>query len=68
VGVAVLAGLPVSYWLLGQWLERFEFRIELSWYYFVGAGALALTIAWLTVASQAWKAARLNPVRSLRSE
>lgn len=68
VGVAVLAGLPVSYWLLARWLERFEYRMELSWYYFVLAGVLALVIAGLTVASQAWKAARLNPVKSLRSE
>lgn len=68
VGVAVVAGLPVSYWLLAQWLQRFEYRMELSWYYFLLAGLLALVIAGLTVASQAWKAARINPVKSLRSE
>ena len=66
--LAIVLGLPVSYWLLKQWLTRFAFHVELSWVYFVGAGALALLIAWLTVASQAIRASRVNPVRCLRDQ
>ncbi len=61
-------GLPMSYWLLKQWLDRFAFHIDLGIGYFVLAGILALVIAWLTVASQAIRAANVNPVNCLREQ
>jgi len=66
--LSILIGLPVSYWLLNGWLERFAFHIDLEIWYFAAAGLIALLIAWLTVASQAIKAAMINPVKCLRSE
>jgi len=66
--VSVILGLPVAYWLLDIWLEKFAFRIPLSITYFALSGGIALTIAWITVASQAVKAARINPVKCLRNE
>jgi predicted permease len=66
--LSILIGLPVSYWLLSGWLERFAFHIDLEIWYFAAAGLIALLIAWLTVASQAIKAAMINPVKCLRSE
>lgn len=66
--VAVFVALPVSYLLTKQWLDNFAFSIDLKWWYFVGAGFMALLIAWLTVGLQAVKAAKANPVDSLRSE
>ncbi len=68
VGIAILIGLPVSYFLLKNWLNTFAFSIDLQWYYFVGAGLLALLIAWLTVLLQMTQATRVNPVESLRNE
>ncbi len=66
--VSIVLGLPTSYWLLSQWLQKFAFHIDLEAWYFVTAGSIALIIAWLTVASQAIKAANVNPVKCLRSE
>lgn len=66
--LSIILGLPTSYWLLAQWLQRFAFHIELTPWYFVAAGAIALFIAWLTVASQAIKASRVNPVECLHME
>lgn len=66
--VSVILGLPVGYYLLDIWLAKFAFRIPLSITYFVVSGAIALAIAWITVASQAIKASRVNPVKCLRSE
>jgi predicted permease len=66
--VSIGLGLPVSYWLLSIWLQRFAFHIELEAWYFIAAGLIALVVAWLTVASQAIKAANINPVSCLRSE
>lgn len=64
---AIAIGIPVSYWLLKGWLDRFAFHVDLDFWYFAGAGAIALLIAWATVASQSIGAARSNPVRALRA-
>lgn len=66
--LSITIGLPVSYWLLDQWLERFAFHVTLDAWYFIAAGLTALIIAWITVASQAIKAAGVNPVKCLRNE
>ncbi len=65
---AIIVALPVSYYLVSQWLDRFAYRIELNLWYFAMAGLLALLIAWLTVASQAFRAARVNPAECLKTE
>lgn len=66
--VSIVLGLPVAYWLLDQWLAKFAFRIPLEAWYFIASGAIALLIALITVASQAIKAASVNPVKCLRTE
>lgn len=66
--VSIIVGLPVSYWMLDNWLGRFAFHVDLKIWFFVVAGCIALLIAWLTVASQAIRAANTNPVDCLRNE
>ncbi len=66
--VAIVISLPVSYLLVRQWLSRFAYRIDLEPWYFAGAGLLALVIAWITVASQALRAAHVNPAECLKNE
>ena len=66
--LSIALGLPASYWLLDQWLERFAFHVPLKVWYFIAAGLVALLIAWITVASQAIRAASVNPVKCLRTE
>lgn len=66
--VALVIGLPISYFIAQSWLQGFAFGISLDIWYFALAGALILAIAWLTVGLQTFKAARANPVDSLRSE
>jgi putative ABC transport system permease protein len=66
--IAALIGFPVAWWAMNRWLESFAFRIQVSWWVFVIAGLLTITVALLTVTLQAVKAAIANPVKSLRSE
>ncbi len=66
--ISIFFGLPVGYYFLSGWLERFAFHVELEISYFVWAGILALLITWITIASQAIKAARVNPVDCLKDE
>jgi hypothetical protein len=64
--VAILLGLPIAYFVTGQWLERFAFRIDLTVWYFLLAGVLVLLISWLTVGSQAFRSANIDPKECLR--
>jgi ABC-type antimicrobial peptide transport system permease subunit len=66
--VAICISLPLSYLIVKHWLNNFEYRIDLEWWYFVGAGLVALVIAWLTVSTQAVRAASVNPAHSLKDE
>lgn len=68
VFLSIMIGIPVSYWLLDNWLKRFAFHIALEAWYFIAAGLIALLIAGLTVSFQAIKASRVNPVKCLRTE
>jgi hypothetical protein len=68
VVISICISLPLSYLIVKYWLQDFEYRITLEWWYFVGAGLAALVIAWLTVSTQAIKAASVNPVHSLKDE
>jgi len=68
VGISLLIAIPISWYAMNQWLQDFAYRIELSWWIFGLAGLLALAIAFLTVSYQAIKAAKSNPVKSLRTE
>jgi len=66
--ISIVLGLPTAYFILDLWLSNFAFKIPLGLEYFAGAGLVALVVAWVTVASQAIKASKVNPVRCLRSE
>jgi putative ABC transport system permease protein len=68
VGIAIVIATPLAYWAAGKWLQDFAYRVELTWWVFALAGVVAVVIAFATVATQAWKAARQNPVNALRSE
>jgi putative ABC transport system permease protein len=59
---------PVAWYWLHDWLNGFAYRITLSPLYFIGAGAIALLIAWITVLSHALRVARSNPIHALRYE
>lgn len=65
---AVVLAVPVTWWLAGSWLEQFAYRINPGITVFALAGFLAVFIAVLTVSWQSIRAARVNPVESLRSE
>jgi putative ABC transport system permease protein len=64
----ICIGLPISYWWLNDWLQRFAFHVDLTIWYFAIAAMIAVVIAWITIASKAWQAARVNPVDCIRLE
>ncbi len=68
VCVSCLVAFPAAWWVMHNWLQSYEYRIDISWSTFLIAGLLAIAIALLTVTFQAVKAAVANPVKSLRTE
>lgn len=68
VGLAFVIAAPIAYFMMRNWLQDFAYRTTLSPLLFLGAGVLALVIAWLTVSYQAFKAALTNPAEALRCE
>jgi len=66
--IATLIAFPLAWFSVDHWLQDFAYRISMSWWIFILAGILALSIALITVSFQAIKAALANPVKSLRSE
>jgi len=66
--IAFIIACPIAYYTMDSWLENFAYRTELSWWLFAVAGCIAMVIALLTVSGQTFRAARRNPVESLRYE
>ncbi|MFD2514931.1 ABC transporter permease [Pontibacter locisalis] len=64
--IAIVLAIPVAWYGMSKWLQDFAYRIDLSWWIFVAAGILALTIALVTVSFQAVKAALLDPVKAIK--
>lgn len=63
-----LIAWPIAYFAMSRWLKNFAYRIDLTPFVFIGSGAIALCIAWVTVGSTAAKAASARPVLALRCE
>jgi ABC-type antimicrobial peptide transport system permease subunit len=68
VVLALLIAMPLAWLAAGQWLSNYPYRVTLTPWTFLAAAGLVVGIAVLTVATQAVRAARANPVKSLRSE
>ena len=66
--IAIAIGVPAGYWLGGMFLESFAYRIPIS-FGLIATGVLTIVILGsITIASQTLRAARANPVNSLRYE
>jgi len=68
VFIACMIAVPIAYYIMHNWLQKFDYHTTISWWVFGLAciGALAITL--ITVSYQAIKAALSNPVKSLRTE
>jgi putative ABC transport system permease protein len=68
VFISCIVAFPVAWWAMQNWLQNYQYHIEISWWIFLIAGAVAILIALITVSFQAIKAAIANPIKSLRTE
>jgi putative ABC transport system permease protein len=68
VGMSCLVAFPVAWWIMHDWLQGYQYHIEIGWWIFLVSGIAAILIALLTISFQSIKAAIANPVKSLRTE
>ena len=68
VGTGLLLGVPIAWYLLQNWLTKFEYGIHLQWWMFAVPVIASILIAVLTVGVQSLKASWSDPVKALRSE
>jgi predicted permease len=66
--LAFVISAPAGWLFLNSFLERYAYRIEISWWTIALAGVFALIVALIIVSTQALRAALSNPVNSLRNE
>ena len=66
--IAFIVSGPLSYYLMDTYLDRYPIRINLGWWLMPFAGLLVLVFSLFIVSYQARKAAKANPVNSLRNE
>jgi ABC-type antimicrobial peptide transport system permease subunit len=68
VFISLLIASPLAFYFMHQWLQHYEYRVNISWWIFAIAGAGSLLVTLSTVSFQAIKAATANPVKSLKEE
>jgi putative ABC transport system permease protein len=66
--IAFVIAVPLTWWLMSNWLDKYVYRITISIWLFAGVGILILLLTLLVVSLNTLRAAVSNPVESLRSE
>lgn len=66
--VACVLGVPVTLWFMIQWLENFEYRIDIGWWVFALTAVGATVAAFLSIFYHSLKVSKANPIESIRYE
>ena len=68
IGIALIFGIPIAYYLGKQWLEGFAYHVSFNWLWILLALGIILLIAIVSITHQTLKAATSDPVDSLKYE
>jgi putative ABC transport system permease protein len=66
--LAIFIALPLGYVFGRNWLGGYAYSIDLKLWFFVAAGLLTVLISMVTVVFQAYKAAKISPIQSIKTE
>ncbi len=68
MAVSFVIATPIAFYGMNKWLENFAYKAALNWWIFTLAGIISLVLVLLTISGLSYKAARRNPIESLRYE
>jgi putative ABC transport system permease protein len=68
ITISAILAIPLAFWIADNWLQNYEYRINLSPFDFLVGFLIAIIIAILTISYRAIRTAQMNPVISLRYE
>jgi len=68
VAIAFAIAIPLSWWIMHNWLQKYQYRVSISIWMFGLVGALILLLTLAIVSINTLSAAIRNPVKSLRTE
>lgn len=68
IAIAIVVGAPIGYMIGGMFLENYAYKIPISFMIMFSGVTVVVLMGALTIASQTWRAAVVNPVNSLRYE
>jgi len=68
VAISYCIAIPISVYLIGLWLERFAYKLPITWGIFALSGFIVLIIVQGTISYHSIRAALTNPIKSLRYE
>jgi len=66
--IAFVIAVPLTWWFMNNWLEKYPYRVSISIWLFGGVGIIILLLTLAVVSLNTMKAAIANPVKSLRTE
>ena len=66
--ISFVIAVPISWYIMRDWLSNFSYRIALSPWIFAAAGFTCFIISVLTVIVQSWRAASENPINNIKTE
>ena len=66
--IAFVIAVPVSWWMMHNWLQKYEYRVSISVWMFGMVGLVILLLTLVVVSANTLTAATRNPVKSLRTE
>jgi putative ABC transport system permease protein len=65
IALAFVIAVPVAWYIMHWWMERFAYRTSLAWWIFALAGLTVLLVSVVSVSLQSWHAANINPVHGI---
>lgn len=68
IGISFLIAAPIAYYAIEQWLSDFAYQVEIAWWTYMLGGIVSVIIALFSIGAKVWRAARVNPVESLKYE
>ena len=67
VAICSAIAIPLSYYVIDNWMQQYVYRTPMSWWVYAVAVAIILAITVITVTLRSWRAATENPATVIKN-